>query len=203
MKSKFRQSAWDPPLIISQIICLQSLYYGFLAFSTSVLMKLFDGSNSLDFLVGWQHVGVNSVNGMLIILGHLVAAFASSYAVVVVVERARLCLDFTGTLYLLHWLFVAYLSSSIPRSLTWYVLLFASFALTFYHSRSLCIERELQPIEIQGSHADRTHSKNRNASEPTTGDSQFVVSSPTGSSKMYVADPIPLLPTSYKGKEKS
>lgn len=62
-------------------------------------------------------------------------------------ERAKKCLDFAATLYLLHLLIVS-VSSHFPTSITWWATNVVGFIITAFLGEFLCIQRELQDIPI-------------------------------------------------------
>jgi len=76
-----------------------------------------------------------------------------------VVERAKKCLDFTATLYLLHLLFCcAY--RGWPRSAEWWLLNGAGLATMAVLGEWLCLRKEMQDIPMtQGLGAQRPQSR--------------------------------------------
>lgn len=65
----------------------------------------------------------------------------------VVVERAKKCLDFTATLYFLHFLFCLAFRG-FPSSLEWWVLNFMGLVLMAVLGEWLCLRRELREIPL-------------------------------------------------------
>eukprot|EP00884_Botryococcus_braunii_P022006 jgi/Botrbrau1/848/Bobra.0352s0042.1 len=145
---------WDPVLIIAQIVTLQCLFY----ISLGLLLFLLAGSYMLHLTVShffddkWVHVG--SWSGWMVIVSNIANALAASIYFPFVVERAKKCLDFAATLYLLHLLIVS-LSSHFPTSLTWWATNVVGFIITAFLGEFLCIQRELQEIPIGNGQARR------------------------------------------------
>lgn len=63
------------------------------------------------------------------------------------VERAKKCLDFAATLYIIH-LFICIIYGGWPSSITWWVVNLSSLALMSLLGEWLCIRRELREIPI-------------------------------------------------------
>ncbi|CAL9075349.1 unnamed protein product, partial [Musa textilis] len=63
------------------------------------------------------------------------------------VERAKKCLDFSATLYIIH-LFICIIYGGWPSSITWWVVNVTGLALMSLLGEWLCIRRELQEIPI-------------------------------------------------------
>ena len=64
-----------------------------------------------------------------------------------VVERAKKCLDFAATLYIIH-LFICIVYGGWPASVTWWVVNIAGLAIMALLGEYLCIRRELKEIPI-------------------------------------------------------
>lgn len=66
---------------------------------------------------------------------------------VYLVERAKKCLDFCATLYIIH-LFICTIYGGWPASITWWVVNITSLVLMALLGEYLCMRRELQEIPI-------------------------------------------------------
>ena len=64
-----------------------------------------------------------------------------------VVERAKKCLDFAATLYIIH-LFICIVYGGWPASVTWWVVNITGLAIMALLGEYLCIRRELKEIPI-------------------------------------------------------
>ncbi|KAG6480618.1 hypothetical protein ZIOFF_057203 [Zingiber officinale] len=63
------------------------------------------------------------------------------------IERAKKCLDFSATLYIIH-LFISIIYGGWPSSITWWVVNIIGLALMSLLGEWLCIRREMQEIPI-------------------------------------------------------
>ena len=93
---------WDPALIVCQIISVQCFYYlalgTLLAFSHVIL----DTPVSLDHFFSPHYMHFRSVNGWSDVICTLLTSLMGAYILSFIVEKAKKCVDFTCTLYLLH-----------------------------------------------------------------------------------------------------
>ena len=63
------------------------------------------------------------------------------------IERAKKCLDFSATVYIIH-LFICIIYGGWPSSITWWVLNGTGVAVMALLGEYLCIRRELREIPI-------------------------------------------------------
>lgn len=63
------------------------------------------------------------------------------------VERAKKCLDFSATVYIIH-LFICIIYGGWPSSLTWWIVNGTGIAVMALLGEHLCMRRELQEIPI-------------------------------------------------------
>ncbi|KAL9272692.1 SYS1-like protein [Drosera capensis] len=71
-----------------------------------------------------------------------------------IIERAKKCLDFSATLYIIH-LFISTLYGGWPSSITWWVVNGTGLAVMALLGEYLCIRRELREIPITRLRASR------------------------------------------------
>ncbi|KAI8866873.1 hypothetical protein GQ42DRAFT_107572, partial [Ramicandelaber brevisporus] len=114
----FRLTTWDPILIVAQII----LDYRQYTLSTAIGWAL----SSLWIFQCLLNVGL----------------------LLVVVERAKLCLDFSATFVFIHLLFTWRHSDEFPRSLSWWLIIGLGLAIMAGLGEWVCMRKELKPIKI-------------------------------------------------------
>ncbi|KAL6568123.1 hypothetical protein OROHE_003807 [Orobanche hederae] len=139
--------AWDPWLIVAQIVCLQSLYYLTLGVFLSILVGTRVSKMSLVYFFDFATVTASTVTGWFVIASILLSAVAGAGFLVYLVERAKKCLDFCATLYIIH-LFICILYGGWPSSLTWWVVNVTGLAVMELLGEYLCMRRELRDIPI-------------------------------------------------------
>lgn len=74
---------------------------------------------------------------------------------VYLIERAKKCLDFSATLYIIH-LFTCIIYGGWPSSMTWWVVNITAFAVMALLGEYLCMRRELHEIPISRYRSSKT-----------------------------------------------
>jgi len=138
---------WDPWLIVSQIVCLQCLYYLALGLSMALLVGTRVPRLTLLYFFDFATLTPRTPTGWCAIASFLLAAVAGAGFMLYVVERAKKCLDFAATLYIIH-LFICIVYGGWPASVTWWVVNIAGLAIMALLGEYLCIRRELKEIPI-------------------------------------------------------
>ncbi|XP_075510512.1 uncharacterized protein LOC142546595 [Primulina tabacum] len=145
--------AWDPWLIVAQIVCLQSLHYLTLGIFLSILVGTRVSRMSLVYFFDYATVDASTVTGWCIISSILLSSIAGAGFSLYLVERAKKCLDFSATVYITH-LFICILYGGWPSSMTWWVVNITSLAIMALLSEYLCMRRELREIPISRYRSD-------------------------------------------------
>ncbi|MFS7974242.1 hypothetical protein Hanom_Chr09g00866261 [Helianthus anomalus] len=138
---------WDPWLIVAQIVCIQCLYY----LTLGVFMAIFVGTRvsrmSLVYFFDYAAVTISTVTGWCVIASFLLSSFAGAGFLLYLIERAKKCLDFSATVYIIH-LCICILYGGWPSSITWWVVNGTGLAIMALLGEYLCIKRELREIPI-------------------------------------------------------
>ncbi|KAJ6696214.1 SYS1 [Salix koriyanagi] len=140
-------SVWDPWLIVAQIVCLQCLYYLTLGFFLSFLVGTRVSHLTLVYFFDFATITTSTVTGCCVIASLLLTSFAGAGYMVFLIERAKKCLDFSATLYIIH-LFKCIIYGGWPSSISWWVVNGTGFAVMALLGEYLCIKRELREIPI-------------------------------------------------------
>ncbi|KAL4289573.1 hypothetical protein GQ457_14G006010 [Hibiscus cannabinus] len=111
---------WDPWLIVAQIVCLQCLYYLTLGVFLSFLVGTRVSRMSLVYFFDFATVTTSTVTGWCVTVSFLLSSIAGAGYMLYLVERAKKCLDFSATLYIIH-LFICIMYGGWPSSITWWV----------------------------------------------------------------------------------
>ncbi|KAI0400724.1 integral membrane protein S linking to the trans Golgi network-domain-containing protein [Xylaria palmicola] len=140
-----------PPLrILGQIAALQGIYYSValvLMLFTSLVMGL---QFNLDLVFGWASLRGDNTQGWLIGFVWLCCAGAVVVALVVLISRSKLVLDFSLTLHFIHLLIVCLYTGFLPRNAAWWITMLASGTITVAGGTYGCRWRELRPITFGG-----------------------------------------------------
>ncbi|KAJ2347508.1 hypothetical protein IWW50_004210, partial [Coemansia erecta] len=145
--STFRKAVWDPVLIVAQIVTLQCFGYG----AFSVLMVgasiLTDMQLTPRLLFSSQTVQ-NTVEGYVVTSALLAMGAANIVPLVYMVERSRLCVDFSLTFFAVHVVLVWWSQGEAPHVL-WWAAVAASAGVMAVGGRAACMRREMLPIAIR------------------------------------------------------
>lgn len=150
---RFRSSAWDPILIISQIVCVSSSYY------TLLSILLFFGDifgkyiASLSQLFEDNVEESNSYRICFTLLLPLLASSIEAYCFPYIVGRAKLCLDFSLTFHFWH-LVLVYIHSSMPTSFLWWFTFIVSIVIMTTLGEYFCMKRDMEPIMLNNTRSD-------------------------------------------------
>ncbi|CAN1168256.1 Protein SYS1 homolog [Linum perenne] len=139
--------AWDPWLILAQIVCLQCFYYLILGLSLSLLVGTRVSRLSLVYFFDFVAVTPASVTGWCVIASFFISSLAGSGCMLYLIERSKKCLDFSATIYITH-LFICLVYGGWPSSLTWWVVNITGLAVMTFLGEHLCMKRERLEIPM-------------------------------------------------------
>lgn len=141
-----------PPLkILSQIAFLQTLYY-----LTATILLLFTSlvagtPFSLDLVFGWDSVRGDTTQGWLSgFVWVLTGGLFMAAAIVVLIGRSKLVLDFALSLHGIHLAVVWLYSGELPRHTAWWLSMGVASAVGVALGTWGCRYRELRPISFGG-----------------------------------------------------
>ncbi|KAF1865818.1 hypothetical protein Lal_00021819 [Lupinus albus] len=138
---------WDPWLIVGQIVCLQCLYYITLGMFLSLLVGTRVSRMSLVYFFDYVTITTSTITGWCVIASFLFSSLAGAVYMLYLIERAKKCLDFSATLYIIH-LFICIVFGGWPSSITWWIVHGTGIAVMALLGEYLCIKRELREIPI-------------------------------------------------------
>ena len=162
----YYHNIWDPLLICSQMLVLQCCFYAQFGLFLVLFHYLLDTRLALSLLLDGDLVLLSRSDGWTPVMAQLCTAAVCSYSVLLVVGRAKRCLDFCSTLYLFHYLLcVAY--SGIPSSWQYYLVLAVSVAVTVLLSEWLCMHEELKWIPTTGGGGSSSAMSSMGGGSPT------------------------------------
>ncbi|PWA62262.1 integral membrane protein SYS1-related protein [Artemisia annua] len=138
---------WDPWLIVAQIVCIQCLYYLSLGVFMGVLVGTRVNKMSLVYFFDFATVTLSTVTGWCVVVSFLLSSVAGAGVLLYLIERAKKCLDFSATIYIIH-LCICVLYGGWPSSVTWWVVNGTGLAITALLGEYLCIQREMRDIPI-------------------------------------------------------
>ncbi|KAG0173121.1 hypothetical protein DFQ28_009626 [Apophysomyces sp. BC1034] len=144
--TSFRTSVWDPILIIAQIISFQSLYYIVLSLLLLVAFALGGTEFTLDSILGDQEIRTDTVSGWALGFIWLVNALLCIPLIVLIVQRAKLVLDFVLTLHVIHFICVWIHNNQCPTAGAWWIVQIVNVAVMTLGGEWAAMRREMKPI---------------------------------------------------------
>jgi protein SYS1 len=138
---------WDPMLIISQIITLQCAFYVVLGIVLLVFSLFAAEALNLDQFFDYTSMSIKSPIGIATILAYPAACTLSTLLLIFIVERAKKCLDFVATLFIVH-LVLCIVYSGFPMSLTWWITISISALIMTLLGEYLCMRHEMREIHL-------------------------------------------------------
>lgn len=154
MAGHFRSSVWDPVLIISQIITMQSIFYvslGCWIFITDLIGGTY---RSVDQLFSYQILQFKDFHGRLIMAAYVLNALFGAVGLWYIVKRTKQCLDFTATVHLLHLVVCWFYNGAFPYTLSWWLVSIICIIIMTVLGEFLCMRTELKAIPLLGPKAD-------------------------------------------------
>eukprot|EP00090_Calanus_glacialis_P025304 TRINITY_DN3950_c0_g1_i1.p1 TRINITY_DN3950_c0_g1~~TRINITY_DN3950_c0_g1_i1.p1 ORF type:complete len:157 (-),score=34.51 TRINITY_DN3950_c0_g1_i1:186-656(-) len=148
MAGQFRYTVWDPWMIISQIITLQAVFYVSLGLWIVAFDFLADSPRSLDQIFSYTELQANHAGGKLLIAAFVCNALNCSLGLWYVVQRTKLCLDFSCTVHLLHLVGCIWWNLSLPHTLTWWCINLVCLTTMCVSGEFLCMRTELRTIPV-------------------------------------------------------
>lgn len=148
MAGNFRYTVWDPCMILAQMGTLQCCFYVSLGFWIVILDVLAGYPRSLDQIFKYQSLFMSQSHGKLMITAVICNAFSSSLALWHVVQRTKLCLDYTCTVHFFHVLLCWYYNGFLANNFSWWVINTISVTIMCVSGEFLCMRTELKAIPV-------------------------------------------------------
>tara|TARA_B100000780_G_scaffold254054_1_gene201941 strand:- start:97 stop:585 length:489 start_codon:yes stop_codon:yes gene_type:complete len=145
----YGQGGWDPRLIIAQIITVQCVHYLAQGLVFGLFHLLFGSRLHLDLFFAWETMTVLDAPGWMVISNSIIVALFGAVSLLVVVERARKCMDFAFTVYFVHWL-LTMIYSGFPLSWDWWIVNTMCMIIMALVGEQLCMRTELADISLEG-----------------------------------------------------
>jgi hypothetical protein len=124
---------------------------------------------SLDYVLSYTEIRADNVMGWTITLCWLINSLVTVAAMVLIVERAKLILDFAITLHTIHLIITSYYSRHIPSTFLWWILNIFTCAVVTLTAEWACMQREMEPIKVnarnEGDESNSEASRKRKTSD--------------------------------------
>mmetsp|Transcript_68867 Transcript_68867/g.164300 ORF Transcript_68867/g.164300 Transcript_68867/m.164300 type:complete len:163 (+) Transcript_68867:348-836(+) len=144
----YGREAFDAQTILAQMLVMQTLFYLLLGLACSIVDVVFGVPLSLDQMLSSKAMGNMSTRlAWATIFSIALSALFNVFALRIVVERARKCLDFGATIYILH-LFVCCLHAGFPSHWEWWAVNLGAMVFSIVLGEYVCARREMREITI-------------------------------------------------------
>lgn len=145
-----QQAAFDPQLIVAQIVAMQSLTY----ISLGAWMLLLNGlagrsisSVGLEHIFSHHTLRLSYTGGWVSVAAFFFNAIAGGCFLSIIVERAKKCLDFAATVHVVH-LLNCWMYDGLPNSWEWWLVNLMSLVVMSLLGEYLCLRREMREIPL-------------------------------------------------------
>lgn len=145
----FRPSQqFDPRRVSAQIGFIQTAIYSLLCLVHLLLAMIVGTPVTLAAILDDSMLDLSDIYGLFLAATHILMATTCAWLISRVVQRSRLCLDFTCTFFVLHWILTVFYTHRLPGF--WWTLWMAALGSgTLAASREWCMQRESEPIAVQ------------------------------------------------------
>jgi len=99
-------------------------------------------------LFSYQELVANHTGGKILIAAFIGNSLSCSLGLWYVVQRTKLCLDFSCTVHFLHLVICLWWNMGLPVTLTWWVINLVSVSLMCVTGEFLCMRTELRTIPV-------------------------------------------------------
>ncbi|CAH8649324.1 unnamed protein product [Schistosoma rodhaini] len=154
MASGFRSTVWDPILIINQIIFMQCIFYISAGTISGLLLIIFSHDlPTLNMIFIDSKIHFPDSIGICLFIGFLLTPLICSIGLWFIVKRSKQCLDFSCTIHFWHFIFCIIYSSSLPKSILWWIVNLLSIAIMTVMGEFLCMRSEMADIPLRSTYS--------------------------------------------------
>jgi len=141
------KKSFNPRLIFSQMVAMQCFHYVFLGFLFQANYVVFGTSITLDRIFSDKYLRFWTALGWIDTLAVLLASMLGAFLLAVIVEKSKKCLDFSVTLFMIHF-FLCTIYDGPPATWDWYIVHVLATILMVLVGEFLCSRRELDDIPL-------------------------------------------------------
>mmetsp|Transcript_24915 Transcript_24915/g.59162 ORF Transcript_24915/g.59162 Transcript_24915/m.59162 type:complete len:156 (-) Transcript_24915:1390-1857(-) len=149
--SRLRQASmknFNPRLIFSQIVALQCFHYLFLGFFFQINHLLYGQNITIDRMFTTQYLKLWHVSGWPDVCAVFLSYTAvGSILMAIIVEKSKKCLDFSFTLFVVHFFIVCFYGG-FPGTWDWWIVHIISMVVMVLLGEYLCAKREMEDIPL-------------------------------------------------------
>lgn len=132
----------DVALRLYQIVSIQALFYLSVSLSVTLICWISGLSPDLALILSSSMIDFSYSDGWVAPIAYLLASIPVVVAIYVYADRARHCLDFATTVFVVHVAAVVLYMSRFPTELQFWILILICVILTSIGSEVLCLRRQ-------------------------------------------------------------
>ena len=140
-------SQFNPRLILSQMISLQSFHYLILGVIFQINHVLFATSITMDRIFTAKYLDVWSATGWIDNAAILFSSIFGAVLLAIIVEKSKKCLDFSVTLFLIH-IVTCSIYGGFPSTWDWWIVHTIGLIIMVVLGEYLCSKKELSDIPL-------------------------------------------------------
>ncbi|XP_072024738.1 protein SYS1 homolog [Amphiura filiformis] len=148
MVASFRSYVWDPQLIVSQILTMQSIFYVCYGFWLVMVDFIVDAPRSLDQIFKYECLEFGSSRGRLIVGVYVLNSLTGALGLWFLVQRSKQCTDYAFTVHFLHLLACWIYNRQFPNTVSWWLVNIVCIAMMTVLGEFLCMRTELRAIPV-------------------------------------------------------
>mmetsp|Transcript_4809 Transcript_4809/g.6484 ORF Transcript_4809/g.6484 Transcript_4809/m.6484 type:complete len:214 (-) Transcript_4809:615-1256(-) len=142
------EQAFYPGLILSQMLALQCFHYVFFGLVIQINHVFFGTSITLDRVFSTKYLNVWSAVGWIDNAAVLSTFVIQALLLALIVERARKCLDFSVTLFFIHFWICTIYNWGVPATWDWWIIHILGTIIMILLGEYLCSRIELAEIPL-------------------------------------------------------
>jgi len=140
---------FNPRLIFSQIVALQSIHYLILSFMFQINSFIYGTTITVDRIFTAKHLDLWTHEGRIDAATIIISTVFGSVLLAIIVEKSKKCLDFSVTLFFVHFLICTfYEGKSVLRSLDFWIVHVLGMIIMVLLGEYFCSRKELMDIPL-------------------------------------------------------
>lgn len=144
---KGNSQVFNPKLIVSQMVALQSIHYFILCFFVQANHFVFGTSITIDRIFTAQYLNIWTHEGWIDNSAILLSSLTGAILLSLIVEKAKKCLDFSVTLFTIH-VIACTIYGGLPLTWDWWIVNVLHMIFMILLGEYFCAMRELREIPL-------------------------------------------------------
>lgn len=140
-------TSFNPILILSQIAALQSIHYLIMCIFLQINNVIFASSLTIDRIFTDDYLNIWVAEGWLDNSLVLFSSVTDAILLAIIVEKAKKCLDFSVTSFLIH-VIACTVYDGIPSTWDWWIVNVLQMIIVVLLGEYLCARKELREIPL-------------------------------------------------------